>query len=300
LITGATGFVGSNLIQKLLQEGFLPGDIILLVGSAAGAAAEQWKKQGFRLLEHRGYTYAPEDLQKLLSDEEIIDTVIHLGAATPKGVKADETTDFNENIRTTQHLVRTLPNMPKRFLFGSSVSVSHAAEPTVDGRYGRSKRDCEEWLTGELSGCALWILRFGPVYGPGEERYRKIAGTFLRQAMNNETIHLKGDGSSLRRMVYVGDLCEEICRIVSCGRENRSSKDSCGCPHIVDITNPEAISIRQIAEFAVAVTGSTSRIYTETAGNITESIAEFGDADGMPTSYREGIQKLYEWFCKHK
>jgi UDP-glucose 4-epimerase len=296
LITGATGFVGSNLIQKLLQKGFLPQDIILLVGSAA----EQWKKQGFRLLKHCGYTYAAEELQKILSDEEIIDTVIHLGAATPKGVKADETTDFNENLRTTQHLVRTLPNRPKLFLFGSSVSVNQAEEPTVDGRYGRSKRDCEEWLTGELSDSALWILRFGPVYGPGEERYRKIVGTFLRQAMNNETIHLKGDGSSLRRMVYVGDLCEEICRIVSCSSDNRSYENSCGCPRIVDITNPEAISIRQIAELAIAVTGSTSQICTETAGDITESIAESGDADGLPTSYREGIQKLYEWFCKNK
>jgi nucleoside-diphosphate-sugar epimerase len=306
LITGATGFVGTNLIKRLLLDGYSGSDLVLLVSSARGETAAQFAGQGIRLLEHRGYSYAADELRQLLRDGERMDTVIHLGAVTPKGLPEDDAADYGENVRTTQHLVRTLPDKPGRFLFGSSVSAYHEGDASADAKYGSSKRKCEEWLAGALPDSDLWLLRFGPVYGPGEENYRKIVGSFFRQAMNNEDIRLRGDGSSLRRMVYVDDLCGELIRILKLptGADAASGEQQPDATeplhgtrvHRIDLVNGEAVSIRQIAEYVVSITGSSSRIYTETApaADIPQEITS------IPATYRDGMRKFYEYLVNKK
>lgn len=293
LITGATGFVGKNFIRMMLAEGYESKEMILAVSKADSALV----KAGFRLLLHKNYTYSSGELMELLQPEESIDTVIHLGALTPKGNGSDETADYGENIRTTKHLLTTLPAAPRRFLFGSSVSVYNTDESTADGRYGASKRACENLLKEQLLNTELWLLRFGPIYGPGEEAYQKIAGTFLKKAMAGENIYLKGDGSAVRHMVYVDDVCVAIIRIL---KESPNIEGSC---HILDIVNETPVTIRQLADWAVKMAGSDSQIIVETENddqthrqepsNMTTKYAQCIYSGEKMTSYREGMQQLY-------
>lgn len=278
----------------MLKSGYESKDLILVVSKADQAL----QTAGFRLLLHKNYTYSLQELKALLQPKERIDTVIHLGALTPKGNGSDEHADYGENVRTTKHLLATLPAAPECFLFGSSVSVYNMDESTADGRYGASKRACEELLKKSLQDTRLWLLRFGPVYGPGEEAYQKIAGTFLKRAMAGEDIYLRGDGSAVRYMVYVDDLCREILRLLK-----QAPKPEGGC-HTLDIVNKTPVTIRQLAEYAVEITGSNSCIRTEEQKPRTKTLptekAESGDgggavAENTETSYREGMQQLYHY-----
>lgn len=295
LITGATGFVGKNFIRMMLKSGYESKDMILVVSKPDQAL----ETAGFRLLVHKNYTYSSEALKALLKPAERIDTVIHLGALTPKGTGSDETADYEENVRTTKHLLETLPGDLDRFLFGSSVSVYNMDASTADGRYGASKRACEEILKKNLPDTELWLLRFGPIYGPGEEAYQKIAGTFLKKAMAGEDIYLRGDGSAVRHMVYVDDLCREIIRILK-----QAPKPDSGS-HTLDIVNETPVTIRELADWAVEMTGSNSQIILELKKddkahkqqqcNMITKYAQSIYFLKKKTSYREGMQQLYHY-----
>jgi len=171
-------------------------------------------------------------------------------------------------------------------------------ESTADGRYGASKRACEEILKKNLPDTELWLLRFGPIYGPGEEAYQKIAGTFLKKAMAGEDIYLRGDGSAVRHMVYVDDLCREIIRILK-----QAPKPDSGS-HTLDIVNETPVTIRELADFAVEITQSSSKIHTETQAVKRSALPqtetalkdnEEKSAERTRISYREGIQQLYHY-----
>lgn len=287
LITGATGFIGNNLIRCMLEWGYHSSDIILLIGKED----KQLSDAGYRILLHRNYSYATDELRSLLHPGEQIDAVIHLGAATPKGMRQDEEIDFEENVRTTEHLLNTLPNIPGAFILGSSVSVYNTDISTPDGRYGKSKLACEQLLTDSLLKTRLWIMRFGPVYGPGEETYQKIAGSFLKKAMAGEDIMLRGDGSAVRNMVYVGDLCKRILKPL----ERMAPRDSVKAQelHVSDIVNEESITILQLACCAARIAGSTSRIFTEAFGEVLMDGRDYACKEAEGTSYWEGMQLLY-------
>lgn len=286
LITGATGFVGKNLIRMMLAQGYSNKELIL----AMSKFGKEYADAGFRVLVHRNYTYTSEELQKLLMPGECIDAVIHLGATTPKGSEKDEEADYGENVRTTEHLINELPNVPKSFIFGSSVSIYNTDLGTADGRYGASKRQCEQLLQSRLQNTDLWILRFGPIYGPGEESYHKIAGTFLKKAMSGEDIMLKGDGSAVRHMVYIDDLCRKV--LLTLAKEQKEEPQV----HILDIVNQEPITILQLATYAVQIAGGNSVIrmeeepMTKSQTRSEEYLVKKGD-----TSYWEGMQRLYSY-----
>lgn len=274
LITGATGFVGKRLLLMLEKRGYCRDNIYLLTNSEI---------EGYTCVLHEGYRYAEESLQG-----KQIDAVIHLGATTPKGKEQQGMKSYLENIRTTQHLINNLPNFPKTFVFGSSVSVYEEDD------YGLSKLVCERLLSqwAEENKVCMQILRFGPIYGPGEETYNKLAGTFLKKAMNNEDIHIFSDGTELRNMIFVDDICAMIITALE-------MKESLGT---IDIVNDEMISIKRVAELAIEVSGSTSNIVYENRGRLREDnfdSAEMRQKLGVCSfTYEQGITELYQYLIR--
>jgi dTDP-glucose 4,6-dehydratase len=94
------------------------------------------------------------------------------------------------------------------------------------------------------------IVRIFNTYGP---RMRVSDGraipAFLSQALKNEDVTVFGDGSQTRSLCYVSDLVEGIFRLMM-----SSTSDP------VNIGNPNEMTIRQLAETIIAITGSKSRI----------------------------------------
>jgi nucleoside-diphosphate-sugar epimerase len=80
--------------------------------------------------------------------------------------------------------------------------------------YGGSKLFCEQLVRayGRTSGCRTALLRYGHIFGPGEEAYGKLIPSTIRRLFTAESPTLDGDGSAERDLLYVDDAVEATLR----------------------------------------------------------------------------------------
>lgn len=216
IVTGAAGFVGSHLCEKLLDDGHEVIGIDALV-------RDELKRIGARNLEaamaHPHFRLRTENLLSLDWDDvlENADIVYHL-AGIP-GVRSSWGEDFghyvSNNIGATQRLLEACKGKRlKKFVFVSTSSVygekagmiSEDAVPSPLSPYGVTK------LTGEHlcrvywqnEGVPIVILRYFTVYGP-RQRSDMAFHRFIRQILTNSPITLYGDGTQSRDFTFVAD-----------------------------------------------------------------------------------------------
>jgi UDP-glucuronate decarboxylase len=79
----------------------------------------------------------------------------------------------------------------------------------------------------------------------------RVVSNFIVQSLRNDNITLYGDGSQTRAFCYVDDLIEGFIRLMATGPE---------CKGPINIGNPHEISVLELAERTIALTGSRSRI----------------------------------------
>ena len=179
LVTGASGFIGTHLVKRLggvdgIQLLLLSREshplteenVIWLKGSLADLTSEFWKRNGIKQ----------------------INTVFHLGAFTPK-INADTNNVdrvFNDNLEGTRILLDGLPTGMECIVFASTIDVYASCDDgrvlseksCVDpaGLYGASKLFCEKLVSvwARETSCRSCILRYGHIFGPGEEAYGKL------------------------------------------------------------------------------------------------------------------------------
>lgn len=291
LVTGCNGYIGKRYITALCERG-LPSEDILLVASKA--------IPGFKV-----EIYDPGKRLSVDLAEYEIDTVVHLGAATPKGLGEECVTDYIENVNSTIRLIHSLPNNPKRFIFVSTVSVYGSQDgkrceddiPAPNSSYGLSKLLCERYLEewAGQEGVELCTLRLGSVYGPGEDSYRKITGTFLDQAMQGQALTIFSDGREVRNMVYIDDVVDMLCAATL-------SDQRMG---IVNLVSKDEISVMDIALLAKKLTGSSAEIRVlkrqEGRNDLFDSAKMervFG-RDMTGTTYEEGMKQLLKYKVNH-
>ena len=180
LITGASGFIGSFIVEEALKRGF---ETWAAVRGSSKRDFLQDERIHFIELNLSNQTQLEEQLK-----EHSFDYVVHAAGVT----KCLNTADFYRiNTEGTKNLVRALVNlkMPlKRFVYLSSLSVFgaiHEQQPYVEIKetdtprpnteYGKSKLEAEEWLSNHTSQFSTLsspfpyvILRPTGVYGPRE------------------------------------------------------------------------------------------------------------------------------------
>ena len=241
LITGATGFVGSALLNFIKDNNLFSNDRIILLTSK--------KISGYECDLHKNYTFNKSDfIDKGINQ---IDIVFHLGAATPK-TRAEYDFEFAYkfamNVKNTIHLYENLPNVPKKFIFISSTDVysrsniiSEKTPYDTSNMYSCSKLMCESYLqnVSKRDNFILQILRLGQIYGEGEETYSKIVSFFVKQVMEDKLINIFGTGYETRSMLYVKD-CVRC--IVKAG-EFKESIEPCNIASSQSITVKELVSL---------------------------------------------------------
>jgi len=219
LVTGAAGFIGSTLTDRLLADGVrVTGvdaftdyyDVSLKRRNIATALAHQ----GFELLE---LDLGTADLAPLPE----VDVVFH-NAAQP-GVRASWGREFaaytQHNVLATQRLLeRYKRSKLERFIYASSSSIYGDAEsyPTSEGvlprpfsPYGVTKLAGEHLalLYGRNFGLPVAALRYFTVYGP-RQRPDMAFHRFCRAMLANEPITVYGDGLQSRDFTFVADAVE--------------------------------------------------------------------------------------------
>ncbi|MBN2382599.1 NAD-dependent epimerase/dehydratase family protein [bacterium] len=218
LVTGAAGFIGSNLTERLLSEGHQ----VIGIDCFADYYARTVKENNLTLARHyRTFKFIEKNLLEDLSflDSHDFEIVYHLaaqaGVRTSWGSSFQIYTDYN--ILATQRLLDyCLSRTLKRFIYASSSSVYgtcaelplvETARPQPVSPYGVSKLAGENLvqLYHRNFGLATVSLRYFTVYGP-RQRPDMAFHKFIRHALNNEPISLYGDGLQTRDFTYIDDI----------------------------------------------------------------------------------------------
>jgi dTDP-glucose 4,6-dehydratase len=258
LVTGAAGFIGSHLSEYLLDKGYsVVGMDNLLTGDVSN-------------IEHlfsRDFVFVKHNVTSYIHLEGELDLLFHFASpASPIDYLRVPIQTLKVGSLGTHNALGLAKAKKARFLLASTSEVYgdplvHPQPETYWGNvnpvgprgvYDEAKRFAEAMTMAyhRVHGVETRIVRIFNTYGP---RMRVSDGraipAFLSQALKNEDVTVFGDGSQTRSLCYVSDLVEGIFRLMQ--------SDT---PDPVNIGNPTEMTIRQLAETIIAITGSKSRI----------------------------------------
>jgi nucleoside-diphosphate-sugar epimerase len=217
LVTGAHGFIGAHLSERLSK---IAGVKLLLLSRQVRKSTQE----NVICLQSEFSQLTPGYWQS--NEINRIDYVFHLGAFIPKTTADADNIGraIDDNITGTRALLQSLPGNPDKLVFSSTLDVyaswtngevgTELSKVAPNTLYGASKLICEKLVAAWANerGSNYATLRYGHIYGPGEERYGKLIPVVIRKLLANQAPVVHGDGSALRDYLYVGDAVEATIR----------------------------------------------------------------------------------------
>ena len=307
LVTGAAGFIGSNLTAALLDS----GAEVVGIDCFTDYYARDVKEANLATVRNRaGFTFVEAalqemDLKPLLSG---VSHVFHL--AGQAGVRKSWGRDFDvytrDNIEATQRLLEAIVGMPvQKYVFASSSSVygDHVPLPMREDTYlqplspyGVSKLAAEHLghLYWANHGVPAVALRYFTVYGP---RQRPDMGfqRFLTAVHHGKPITVYGDGEQTRDFTFVSDIVAA----------NLSAAER-GVPGTVyNIGGGSRVTLNHVLELIGKVTGKAVAIQREPdqKGDMRHTYADTSlarrDLHFTPrVSLESGLEQQYRWLIR--
>jgi dTDP-glucose 4,6-dehydratase len=258
VITGAAGFIGSHLAETLLDRGYsVVGIDNLLTGDTVNIAH----------LVNRDFTFVKHDVTNYIYVEGPVDFVLHWASpASPIDYLELPIPTLKVGALGTHKALGLAKSKGARFVIASTSEVygdplEHPQKETYWGNvnpvgprgvYDEAKRFAEAMTMAyhRYHGVDTKIVRIFNTYGP---RMRVNDGravpAFMSQALRNEDVTVFGDGSQTRSFTYITDLVDGIIRLMLSDTNDP-----------VNIGNPVEMTIQQIAETIIRMTGAKSRI----------------------------------------
>jgi len=264
LVTGGAGFIGSHLCDRLIADG---ARVVALDSLQTGRLDNIDHLQGsgrFELIEHDVIDSLPP---KLVSAP--LTHIFHLAcAASPDRYQADPEHTMLTNVLGTRNALRLAERSGARFLLTSTSEVY--GDPEIhpqreDDRgnanctgpracYDEGKRAAETLAFDFLrAGRAdVRVARIFNTYGPRmQPDDGRIVSNVLGQALSGAEITVYGDGLQTRSLCFVDDMVEALIRLMDSDR-------AVGIP--VNLGNPNELTVRELIEMVVAMTGTPSRL----------------------------------------
>jgi len=261
LVTGGAGFVGSHLCERLLAEGH---EVICLDSLITGR-----KDNIAPLLHHHAFTFVLRDVTEPFFVEGWLDAVLHFASpASPKDYLQHPIHTLKVGGLGTYHALGVAKAKGAIFMPASTSEVY--GDPEVNPQpetywghvnpvgprsvYDEAKRYAEAMTVAyhRAHGIRVRIPRIFNTYGP---RMRLNDGralpNMMSQAVRGEPVTVYGDGSQTRSFCYVSDLVEGIYRLLL---------DPSRELLIVNLGNPEEVTLGQMAQEIIQITGSKSEI----------------------------------------
>lgn len=250
VITGGAGFIGSNLVERLVKE----GSKVHVIDNFSFGKLENCNKKAH---------YYNIDLSQKSNFNQVkevcknADSVFHLAciARVQPSIKNPVEYEMNNTISTVNILKASVESNVRRFIYSSSSSVygNQTNLPLKEdfktnplSPYGAQK------LYGEILcktfskvyGLETVSLRYFNVYGEKQNidgAYALVIGIFLNQRFNEKSLTVRGDGSQRRDFTYVGDVVRA--NILA------SKSEHVGSGEIINIGNGKNKSINEIASY---------------------------------------------------
>lgn len=292
LVTGGSGFIGSNVVDRLQGHGVTPR-IFDLVRSPYHPPGS--------IETFLGSLLDPEALRLAMAG---CHAVIHLAAvADVKDVHAEPSYAENINTRGTLNVLDAARRAGVgRVIYGSTTWVySDCAEQHVDEDtpiappshlYTASKLAGESYCCAyrSLYDVAYTILRFGIPYGP-RARDGAVVPRFVAKALAGQPLTIAGDGSQFRKFVFVEDLAEGIVLALKPIAVNR----------VYNLDGHETVTIADIAETVREIVGDVEIVHTparpgDFPGKEVSSERAADELGWVPmTPFAEGVRRYVDW-----
>ena len=257
LITGAAGFLGSNLCDRFLREGHEVVGLDNFITGHPDNIAHLMGNDRFSFVRHNisEYTYVAGPL----------DGVLHFASpASPIDYLELPIQTLKVGSLGTHNSLGLAKAKGARFFLASTSEVygDPMVHPQVEsywgnvnpigprGVYDEAKRFAEAITMAyhRTHGVDTRIVRIFNTYGPRmRPRDGRVVSNFIVQALNGEPITIYGDGSQTRSFCYVDDEVEGLYRLFMQGDANPCN-----------IGNPVEYTVKQLAEIVIELTGSSA------------------------------------------
>src|SRR5215218_755552 len=261
LVTGGAGFLGSHLIDKLLGQGH---EVLCADNLFTGT-----KRNIEHLIGQPRFEFVRHDVTFPLFVE--VDEIYNLACpASPIHYQHDPVQTTKTSVHGAINMLGLAKRLKCRILQASTSEVygDPSIHPQTEGYWGNvnpigprscydeGKRCAETLFFDYYRQCNLEIKvarifnTYGPRMHPADGR---VVSNFIIQALNEKPITLYGDGSQTRSFCYVADLIDGMMRLM-----DYEGPD----PGPVNVGNPGEYSMRQLAEAALKLTSSKSKVET--------------------------------------
>jgi UDP-glucuronate decarboxylase len=259
LVTGGAGFLGSHLCDRLLADGC---DVLCVDNYFTGS-----KQNIAHLGDHPYFELMRHDITFPLYVE--VDRIYNLACpASPVHYQFDPVQTTKTSVHGAINMLGLAKRVKARILQASTSEVYGDPEvhPQAEGYLGRvnpiGPRSCYD----EGKRCAetlffdyyrqhqldIKVARIFNTYGPRmHPNDGRVVSNFIVQALKNEDITLYGDGLQTRSFCYVDDLVDALVKLMN---------SAAGFTGPVNLGNPVEVSMRELAEKIIALTGSRSKL----------------------------------------
>lgn len=261
LVTGGAGFIGSHLVDALIERG---NDITVVDNLVLGR-----KENIAHLLDYSRFQFVEADLLDMpkmcqVFTEGKFDMVYHLAANSDiqKGGK-DPIVDYKQTFNTTFNVLQLMKKFEIKKLFFASTSAIYGETYDVlnenygplkpVSNYGAGKLASEAFISAFSSnyGIQTWITRFPNVVG---ERFTHgVIYDFIKKLRNNpEILEVLGNGEQCKPYVYVKDLVDAILFVIDHANEKYN---------VYMIGSDSRTKVKEIAVMVIEEMGLDSRIH---------------------------------------
>ena len=310
LITGAAGFIGSNLISSLLQRDHV--QVIGLDNFDDFYSREQKEKNMSSFISNANFSFIEGDVRNMndLLALSKIDAIVHLAAKAGVRTSINNPILFQEvNVSGTQNLLELARQRNiKHFVFASSSSVYginqnvpwHEEEKLMPiSPYASTKLSCEMLghVYSHLYGIRFLALRFFTVYGPAQRPDLAIH-KFFNSISKGQTIPVYGDGSTSRDYTFVDDTVQGIMSAIDYDKSDFE---------IINLGNHQTVTLTELILAIERICGKKAIIdrLPEQAGDVRQTYANISKAQNLlsyhpETKLETGLLKFYEWYLDNQ
>jgi UDP-glucuronate decarboxylase len=258
LVTGGAGFIGSHLVEFLLQQGH---NLLCLDNYFTGS-----KENLMHLRDNPRLELIRHDVVNPIMLE--VDQIYHLACpASPVHYQYNPVKTIKTNVLGTLHLLGLAKRVKARILLASTSEIygdplEHPQKENYWGNvnclgprscYDEGKRVAETLMMDyhRQNRVDIRIARIFNTYGPRMAlNDGRVVSNFIVQALSGQEITIYGAGQQTRSFCYVSDLVDGLVRLMNCAQQTEP----------VNLGNPEEFTIMELARKVLSLTGSTGAL----------------------------------------
>lgn len=260
LVTGGAGFIGTNLVERLLNE----GHFVFVVDNLYSGK----KKNIERFFSNRRFDFLEWDITNSFNVSKDVEQIYHLACpASPVKYQENPRMTIDTSILGIRNMIEFANEKNARLLFTSTSEIygNPLVHPQTEDYWGNvntigprscydeGKRAAETFCRiAKDEGQDVRVVRIFNTYGPFmDANDGRVVSNFINQAITNQPITIYGSGKQTRSFCYVDDMVDGLIKFMNLNEKYFGP---------INLGNPDEFTMIELAEKVLGMTGSNSQI----------------------------------------